>query len=219
MGLDKIRVPGEHMLFLKGIMGPIEAILTIPPILHTGSYLALLGHPHSLQGGTMHNKVVTTLARAFQETGIPSLRFNFRGVGKSVGVYDAGLGESEDMLLLLEGWKQQYPQSRFLIAGFSFGSYVAYRAAAQTKLVDLLLTIAPAVHHYDYKVFNEVPPNWYIIQGEEDEVVPAEKVFNFAASFKPPLPVIPFAETSHFFHGKLLPLKAEVIKIITQILG
>jgi uncharacterized protein len=213
---DKLNSAGEHAFFFEGGVGKIEAVLAVPPA-SIDNYVALLGHPHSLQGGSMTNKVVTTMARAFRELGIPSLRFNFRGVGASWGVYDAGIGESEDMLTLARLWREQYPNARFLFAGFSFGSYVAYRAAASFEH-DLLITVAPAVHHYDYQEFSPPPTPWYILQGDEDEVVPLQLVLDFAAQATPTLPVIRFAETGHFFHGKLLVLKPEIMTIVNQVI-
>lgn len=212
--VNKLNTIGEHPFIFSGLAGQLEAVLTVPPNRHE-SYVALLGHPHSLQGGTMNNKVVTTMARAFKEIGIPSLRFNFRGVGQSEGSYDAGIGESNDMLALMRLWQQEKPTARFLLAGFSFGSYVAYRAAAQSEQ-ELLITVAPPVHHYDYREFTPSPEPWLIMQGDEDEVVPLSLVLDFAAQSTPPLSVTRFAETSHFFHGKLLEFKDQLIKGISH---
>lgn len=205
--------PGEHALFLQGVAGRLEAVLTVPENIRSNE-VALLGHPHSLQGGTMNNKVVTTMARTFKDLGIPSLRFNFRGVGQSEGVYDAGIGESEDMLLLAREWQNQQPEAVFIFAGFSFGSYVTYRVAAQ-HAHRLLISIAPAVQNYNYAEFQPAPNPWLIVQGEEDEVVPPQLVFDFAAQSQPEIPVIRFAETTHFFHGKLIELKATLTDYIT----
>lgn len=209
---EKLEIPGEHSFVFNGAVGALEALITVPVEIKS-QFVALLGHPHSLQGGTMNNKVVTTMARVFKELGVISLRFNFRGVGQSSGLYDDGFGESEDMLLLLNQWQKERPNTRVFFAGFSFGSYVAYRAAAQSKS-ELLITIAPPVHHYDYREFHPAPNPWLIIQGEEDEVVPCSYVFEFAKESTPELPIIPFADTGHFFHGKLLELKAKLIDAI-----
>ncbi|KTD14620.1 alpha/beta superfamily transporter hydrolase [Legionella gratiana] len=211
---EKLAIPGEHPLFLQGIMGKLEAVLTVPEQNDT-EFIAFLGHPHSLQGGTMNNKVVTTLARVFKELGIPSLRFNFRGVGKSEGVYDAGQGESEDMLVLVRELQKEQPEKKLIFAGFSFGSYVVYRTAAQVDS-NLLITVAPPVHHYNYREFNPAPFPWIIVQGDEDEVVPPDLVVDFAAQSHPEIPVIRFADTSHFFHGKLIELKTKLIDCITS---
>ncbi|HHF7372805.1 alpha/beta hydrolase [Legionella bozemanae] len=209
---EKLAIPGEHALFLQGVIGKLEAVLTVPEQNHS-AFIAFLGHPHSLQGGTMSNKVVTTLARAFKELGIPSLRFNFRGVGQSEGVYDSGIGESEDMLVLVRELQKEQPEKKLIFAGFSFGSYVAYRAAAQSDS-QFLITIAPPVHHYDYREFNPAPYPWLMIQGDEDEVVPSALVFDFAFQSIPEIPVIRFANTGHFFHGKLIELKTILIEYI-----
>ena len=207
--IDKLSIPGEHVLSLQGRVGPLEAVLTVPPTIQSNQ-VAFLGHPHSLQGGTMNNKVVTTMARAFKELGIPSLRFNFRGVGQSEGVYDAGIGESDDMVALVAQWQKEQADAYFIFAGFSFGSYVAYRTASQCAGARLI-TLAPPVHHYDYKAFDVLPKSWLIIQPEDDEVVPANLVYEFAAGFNPPLHLVRFAQTSHFFHGKLIELKTQLI--------
>ncbi|KTD22240.1 transmembrane protein [Legionella lansingensis] len=209
---EKLYGPGEHPFVFTGAEGSLEGLLTVPDAVNH-HFVALLGHPHSLQGGTMNNKVVTTMARAFKELKIPSLRFNFRGVGQSSGSYDDGRGESEDMLLLLQDWQKEKKDVRVLFAGFSFGSYVAYRAAAQHPH-ELLITIAPPVHHYDYRGFQPAPHPWVIVQGDEDEVVSPSAVFDFAKESTPTLPVICFENTGHFFHGKLLELKAKLMDAI-----
>nr|HAT8714542.1 hypothetical protein [Legionella jordanis] len=209
---DKLNTSGEHPFLFQATVGLIEAVITVPAEVKS-NFVAFLGHPHSLQGGSMNNKVVTTLARIFKELGVPSLRFNFRGVGQSAGVYNDGIGESEDMLLLVNHWLLERPDTRLLFAGFSFGSYVAYRAAAQTHS-ELLITIAPPVHHYDYNEFHPAPHPWVIVQGDEDEVVPASFVFDFAEESTPQIPVITFKQTGHFFHGKLIELKDQLIPTI-----
>lgn len=210
--IEKLDSPGEHPLFLEGLAGQLEGILTVPEQVNT-AYVAFLGHPHSLQGGTMNNKVVTTMARAFKELGIPSLRFNFRGVGQSAGTYNDGIGESEDMIALVKQWQNEQVDVKLIFAGFSFGSYVAYRAAAQCEHTSLI-TIAPPVHHYDYREFNPSPNPWLIVQGDADEVVPFSCVMDFSKQSSPVVPVIEFANTGHFFHGKLLELKAHLIEYV-----
>lgn len=209
---DKLTIVGEHPFFFPGLSGQLEAVLTVPPAANQ-QVIALLGHPHSLQGGAMNNKVVTTMARAFKELAIPSIRFNFRGVGQSQGVYNAGIGESEDMLALMRLCQQQFKVTSFVFAGFSFGSYVAYRAAAQSTPA-LLITIAPPVHHYDYQEFVAYPEPWIVLQGDEDEVVPLSIVESFVEQFSPSLPLFRFRETSHFFHGKLVELKEVLVNAV-----
>jgi hypothetical protein len=207
-----LTVAGEHSITLEGQAGSLEAVFSVPESCST-QYAALIGHPHSLQGGTMNNKVVTTLARVFKELRIPSLRFNFRGVGQSAGSYDEGIGESEDMLLLAKAWQNKQPDLRFIFAGFSFGSYVAYRTAAQCPQ-SALITIAPPVHHYDYNEFQPDLASWLILQGDADEVVPYALVKEFAQQRATQLSMISFSDTSHFFHGKLIELKAQLIEYL-----
>lgn len=211
---NKLTEPGEHPFFFRGEAGEMEAILMVPHHCQTQT-IALLGHPHSLQGGSMNNKVVTTMARAFREMSIPSLRFNFRGVGLSAGIYDHGIGESNDMMTLFLLWQAIYPTARGIFAGFSFGSYVTYRVATQLSSA-LLLSVAPPVHHYNYRQFSPRPGQWHIFQGEQDEVVPLQTVLDFAANETPAIPVTCFKETTHFFHGKLLPLKNALIDVLQQ---
>jgi len=206
----KLKEPGEHAFYCTGGAGTIEAILNIPSPPFKEA-LALVGHPHSLQGGTMQNKVVTTTVRAFQAMGIPAIRFNFRGVGKSEGQFDNGIGESEDMLMLMQAWVQENPHTTLFFAGFSFGSYVAYRAAAQCQLGSLL-TIAPPIHHFNYEAFSFLPKPWFIIQGEQDAIVPLEVVLDFVGKHSM-IRLSRFPDTGHFFHGKLLDLKAEIMAL------
>ena len=204
--------PGEHLLVLPGNIGLLDVALTVPNNVDK-RYVAILGHPHSLQGGTMNNKVVTTLVRVFNDLHIASIRFNFRGVGQSSGSYDEGRGESDDMLLLANRWLKEQPDVQFIFAGFSFGSYVAYRAAANCQHA-LLITVAPAVHHYNYAEFSPAPTPWIVVQGDDDEVVPLPLVLDFIAKTSPAIPLLRFADTGHFFHGKLIELKSRLIEAI-----
>ncbi|WP_133139907.1 alpha/beta hydrolase [Legionella genomosp. 1] len=207
--VDKLNIPGEHPFSFEGDAGALEAVLNVPAQSMTPA-IAFLGHPHSLQGGSMNNKVVTTMARAFRERGIPSIRFNFRGVGESKGKYDEGIGESEDMLKLIQLYREAVPNAEVILAGFSFGSFVTYRSAAYCPH-RLLISIAPPVHHYDYSLFK--PHDWTIFQGDEDDVVPLSLVLDFAAR-EPQIELIRFADTGHFFHGKLLELKAALKQLL-----
>ncbi len=204
---------GEHPLTLSGLAGDLEAILTVPANAMTNMIL-FLGHPHSLQGGSMTNKVVTTLARSARDNHIPSLRFNFRGVGQSQGVFDNGIGESEDLIHLVQQVQKDNPACLFLFAGFSFGSYVTYRAAAQCPH-QLLLSIAPPVERFDYQSFSPPPYPWEIIMGESDEVVSFAEVEQFSNNHSPPIPLHRFADTGHFFHGQLVKLR-QTLDLIFQ---
>ncbi len=209
-----INIPGEHHGMLAGKTGLLEARLMVPEE-GKSQYFVLLGHPHSLKGGSMQNKVVTTLARMFREMGISSLRFNFRGVGASEGEFDAGIGEGEDMLALAQEVQHLSPETTLLFAGFSFGGFVAYRAATQIPN-GLLLTVAPPVNHFDFTAFESDPKPWVVLQGDEDEVISPDLVFEFAEERA--ISVLKFEETGHFFHGKLAELKTRVLDMLDDVL-
>ena len=159
----------------------------------------------------MDNKVVQTLARAFAELGFATLRFNFRGVGNSAGVFDDGIGETEDAAAVLAWGRAQVPQSTPLIAaGFSFGCFVQTLLLPRSR-PDQLVLVGPAVNRFQMP---EVAKDTIIIHGEEDDVVLLADVMNWARPQG--LPVTVFPGTGHFFHGRLTELKA-VIKRNCQI--
>lgn len=210
----ELKQAGEYPFQFKTQAGSMEGMLLVPEQVRD-QVVAILGHPHSLQGGSMNNKVVTTMARVFRDLGIASLRFNFRGVGNSEGQYDEGRGESEDMICLHDLWQKTFPESACFFAGFSFGSYVAYRAANQ-RAHQALISIAPPVHHYDYLEYKPSPAPWIIVQGEEDEVVPETIVKDFLQWHIPEPQYLLFPETGHFFHGKLGQLKEQLTAVLKQ---
>lgn len=202
---------GERLFSFLGPKGTLEGKIIVPN--ETKPYIAIIGHPHSLQGGTMENKVVTTAARACKDLGITSIRFNFRGVGNSSGTFDNGVGESEDMIMLANYCLQNFKSYKLLFIGFSFGSYVAYQSAMKVENA-LLITIAPPTPRYDYKKTTKSP--WVIIQGTNDEVVDYEDVASFATNESRGLELITFANTGHFFHGKLIELRESIKNIILK---
>jgi alpha/beta superfamily hydrolase len=164
-------------------------------------------HPHPLHGGTMHNKVVHTLARGFNELGLASVRFNFRGVGTSAGGFGHGAGESEDALAVIDWVRRVRPRDRVWLAGFSFGAYVALRAATRAGVAGLV-TVAPAVHLYDFAALALPPCPWLLVQGEADEIVPVTAVQAWLAGVSPPPATRFLPGVGHFFHQRLPDLKA-----------
>ena len=196
---------GHHSLILSNHPYNIEVAVYVPENVNT-NYVALVAHPHPLQEGTMDNKVVVTVARALAAINMPVIRFNFRGVGQSTGTFDKGLAETDDLIKLIKLWQTAYPQSEVYLAGFSFGSYVAFRAAQQI-IPKFLLLIAPPVQRFAY---HNLPTNCHptvIFQGIDDDVVAVNEVVKFAHEFQPHIPVERFEATGHFFHGKLIALK------------
>ncbi len=170
--------------------------------------VALLCHPHPLHGGTLDNKVVQTLARAFVQLGWRAVRFNFRGVGESAGRWDDGAGEIDDAMQVLSAVRQN--DEPVAVGGFSFGAYVASHVA-QRLSSDVecrrLVLIGLAVTHFEPAA---VSADTLVLHGERDEVVPLSAVLDWARPMSLPVTVMPGA--GHFFHGQLAPLKHWVLR-------
>ena len=193
---------------IDGPAGLIEVVTEDPAMPPVG--LAVIAHPHPLMGGTMDNKVVHTLVRAFVLQGWRAVRFNFRGVGQSESAWDEGRGETADMLAVL-AHHQTDPAMRGLpvaLAGFSFGGYVAAQAYAQLALAAAdqpaatvpaqLVLISPATSRFEVP---KVPAQTLVVEGEEDDVVPLASVLDWARPQGLPVTVVP--GTGHFYHGQL----------------
>jgi hypothetical protein len=201
-------VPRAEPLVIPGPAGAIEALLEQPQQPSGG--IAVVCHPHPLHGGTMLNKVVYTLARAFQELGLATLRFNYRGVGASAGSYDNGRGETEDALAVIAHGQARWPGAELSLGGFSFGAMVALRAAARVPAVRLV-TVAPAVGRPEPVPLSRPACPWLIVQGDADEIVDCQQVRKFAAGFEPAPRLKMLPGVDHFFHGRLHELHGAVI--------
>jgi alpha/beta superfamily hydrolase len=199
----------EQPVAFTGPAGAIEGVLDLP-VGGEPAFLAVVCHPHPLHGGTMHNKVAHTLARALREQGGAALRFNFRGVGASVGVHDGGIGETGDALAAAAEMRERWPVLPLVLAGFSFGAGVALRAAA-TVQPDWLVCIAPAVDRVPLDGFVAPACPWLILQGDADEVVDPASVVRWAgeAPGAPQLVLLP--GVGHFFHGQLHALREQLL--------
>jgi len=172
--------------------------------------VVIVCHPHPQHGGTMDNKVVTTLMRTYRDLGVHVLRFNFRGVGKSEGIFDNAKGELDDLLAAIEWAKNNLPESPLLLAGFSFGSSIAARASYSVGRLRHLTLVAPPVERYDYDrdgIFNAPV---CVVQGDQDERVIAQGVYDWVAQLHSPAELIRYPEASHFFHGFLSQLKTDL---------
>jgi len=187
---------------IDGPAGPLEVVINAP---ETPRAIALIAHPHPQQGGTLDNKVVQTLAKAFFALDHVAVRFNFRGVGQSAGTFDAGEGETEDALAALSFAQSRYAlQGPPALAGFSFGSFVQTRVAKRITAGRMVL-VGPAVGRFAVET---VPADTIVIHGEEDDVVLLADVFAWARPQQ--LPIVVFPGTGHFFHGRLLQLQQVV---------
>jgi alpha/beta superfamily hydrolase len=193
---------------LDGPTGCIEASVEDPGI-PTAPY-AILCHPHPQFGGTMDNKVVTTVARALQSCGMPTVRFNFRGVGASAGTFDAGRGETADALAVASWGERRWPGRPLLLAGFSFGAYVAMRVA-QSRTLCRLITIAPPVGRFDFSSLGAPDCPWLTVQGDADDVVDPQAVLAWVGATSPAARVLMLRGVGHFFHGHLHELRDAVI--------
>ncbi len=203
---------------LQGPAGDLEARLDYPA---GGSVdpaapgaFAVVCHPHPLFGGTLTNKVVHTLARAFNDAGMPSVRFNFRGVGASAGTHDGGAGEVQDALAAVRYGRGRWPQARLWLAGFSFGAAVAVRACGEAAPVGLV-AVAPAVDRMDIAAVRLACP-MLVVLGDADDVVSPQRMLEWARGLEPApaLQVLPGA--GHYFHGRLPDLHDSVTAFLNQ---
>lgn len=198
-------------LLLPGPAGAIEAAVGIPEPKDARAGIAIICHPHPLLGGggSMRNKVVTMLERALRELGLTTLRFNFRGVGASQGSYDEGSGETEDLLALAAWVQQSRPSDALWLAGFSFGSYVAARAAPQLP-VRQMISVAPPVGRWDFSALASPLCPWLVIMGEADDVVDPAAVYAWVAAQPEPPTLTRMPDTGHFFHRRLMDLRGAI---------
>ena len=196
---------GESRTTIAGPVGALEVALNQPAEPPRG--IALVAHPHPLQGGTLDNKVAQTLAKTFVALGYASIRFNFRGVGKSEGGFDDGIGETDDAFAALEFARTQFSSLAAtppVLAGFSFGSYVQSRVAAQI-VPERMVLVGPAVNRF---TADTLPADTIVIHGEQDDVVALADVFAWARPQQ--LPVVVFPGCGHFFHGRLPQLQRTI---------
>ena len=188
---------------IDGPAGALELVVNAPTAPVAG--IALIAHPLPTEGGTLDNKVVYTLAKTFFSLGYASIRFNFRGVGASVGTFDEGSGETDDALAALGYAKRRFGNAEpVVLAGFSFGSFVQTRVAHRVSAERMVL-IAPAVNRFPTE---RVPPETIVVHGEEDDIVPLADVLGWARPQE--LPIMVFPGCGHFFHGRLPQLQRVV---------
>ena len=195
---------------IAGPVGAIECAIDSPAAGFEGPRrgMALVCHPNPTQGGTMDNKVVQTLARAFVQLGYRAVRFNFRGIGKSEGVWDAGQGEVDDALAVLAALRGA--DETFVLAGFSFGGFITSQVAQRLpkgQVAERLVLVGPATSRFDTA---PVPADTLVIHGEIDDVVPLSSVLDWARPQSLPVVVVP--GVGHFFHGQLPLLKSIVVR-------
>lgn len=207
-------VPRPEPLELQGPVGRLEAVIEDPSPGTAPKAFLVVCHPHPLHGGTMTNKVVTTLARTAHALGVPSLRFNFRGVGASEGAFDEGRGETLDALTAVSSGRQRWPDAELWLAGFSFGGVVALRASTTrgVGVVSRLVTVAPALGRNFGSVREISVPScpWLVVQGDADEVIDGDLVIDWAGQIEPAPQLAVMPGVGHYFHGHLPALQETV---------
>lgn len=195
-------------LLVAGPAGDIECAIDAPGSAGAPRGVAVICHPHPVHGGTLDNKVVQTLARAFVQLGYRTARFNFRGVGRSGGAWDEGRGEVDDALAVIAALREV--GRPLALAGFSFGGYVASRAALRLPegaRPERLALVGPATSRFDTA---PVPADTLVIHGETDDIVPLQSVLDWARPQALPVTVVP--GVGHFFHGQLPLLRNLVVR-------
>jgi len=209
----------EQSIMIAGPSGDLEAMI------HQGNsdgyfaerqYCAIVCHPHPLHGGTMDNKVVTTLMRTYRDVGIHTVRFNFRGVGRSEGTFDHAVGEVDDLLAVVHWVTDNLPQSTLLLAGFSFGSSVAAQASYRVANLRHLTLVAPPIERYPYDRDQQFSVPLCVVQGDRDERVFAEGVYAWQQQLYSASTLLRYPEAGHFFHGYLSALKADLTQVLLQ---
>lgn len=211
-------------LLIPGPAGPIEALLGAPASALENPAFAVICHPHPLFGGAMSNKVAYQLAASAQKAGLHALRFNFRGVGRSAGQHDQGLGETGDTEFLVDWMRQTFParfaDARVVLMGFSFGAWVSVRAAASVRPV-AQVSIAPPFGKYVGDT--AVPPRpacpWLVVHGLDDEVVDYAQTKAVLDAYVPPPELVTLDGVGHFFHGRLAEVGGIVQPFLSRHLG
>ena len=200
--------------FIPGPTGKLEAIISEPSVPFTKAIV--ICHPNPLFAGTMHNKVAHTIARAAAKLNYLTVRFNFRGVGKSEGTHDYGKGETEDTLAVMQWVQENFKDISLSLAGFSFGGFVAANAASRMP-VETLITVAPSAENFDFNQLGPINCPWLIIQGEADEIIPPHYIYDFVATRKPTPTLIRLPNVTHFFHGHLTLLQTIIMDYLEKL--
>lgn len=193
-------MPSEFLREIPGPMGLLEALLDLPG--GDVRAVAVLGHPHPLYGGTLHTKALYQAAKAMTRIGVAALRFNFRGVGRSAGTFDSGLGEQDDFVAAIDFAQGRFPGVPIWAAGMSFGSWIAMATGAADARVSLLLGIAPPVDRYEFDALRTCTLPKFIIHGESDELISIKDIRKFYAQLPEPKEIAVIEDANHLFEGK-----------------
>ena len=208
------KAPTKEQLFIDGPAGRLQAILEIPVETEPEGTVVVC-HPHPQHGGTMHNKVAHTLARAFLRSGYVALRFNFRGTEESEGVFDEGEGELDDALAACDWLTARFPGSAPWLARFSFGAAMAVKAAAKVNCTGLV-SVAPAISRFAAGLETQPDCPWLIVQGDKDELVDVDETIDWVNGLVPGPELLIIPDGEHFFHGRLNELREAVQSFVDE---
>jgi alpha/beta superfamily hydrolase len=204
-------------IFIPGPAGRLQALLESPSG-EPASGTVVVCHPHPQHGGTMHNKVAHTLARAFLRLGFHALRFNFRGTEESEGHFDNGIGELDDALRVVAWARERGLPGPLWLAGFSFGAAIAVRAAAATEVAGLI-SVAPAISRFAAGLATQPTCPWLVLQGDEDELVELDETIDWFNGLEPGPELRIMQGAEHFFHGRLTELRGAVQSFVESVSG
>jgi len=205
-------VISNHCL-LDGPQGNLEAIINIPKNSKTFAHYAVICHPHPLHEGSMSNKIVHTIAKTLTKNNIPSVQFNFRGVGKSEGEFDNAIGEQQDLIAVEKAIHSLFPQQSLYLAGFSFGAYVALHTQA-TLNAEKLILVAPPIRTLNFSDPPYPTCPCLLIQGLDDDVIDSSATINWAENSNADITISKHKNVGHFFHGHLVELSRTIESFI-----
>ncbi len=198
------------MVFVPGPVGELESIFSF--VAKKVTHLAILCHPHPLYGGTMHNKVVYSMAMALNSIGYATVRFNFRGVGRSAGSFNHGIGEQKDVEAVIDHFHKLYPDAIKIVGGFSFGSKVGLMAANRDERIAAVIGVGVTVDVADFSFLNDYERPKLIVQGSEDQYGQVDAVREWFRHLKDPKKLVIIEGAPHLYDGKLTELKNAIIQ-------
>lgn len=206
--LQHVEIPAPH--------GRLEGLLRLPDEEGASQMVAVVCHPHPVYGGTMHNKTVFRLAQALNEVGMPTLRFNFRGVGESTGSYDEGEGEQDDVRAALDFLQGQFPDAPLCVAGFSFGSWVGLRVGCADERVRQLVGAGVPTRLLSVQALAQCARPKLIVQGELDQYGPQGDLLPWFESIPEPKHLEVVVGSDHYFTNHLDALSDAVTRYFRQ---
>ncbi len=199
----------SEMVFIPGPEGELEGIFSY--VSKKVTHLAVLCHPHPLYGGTMHNKVIYSMAMALNQIGYATVRFNFRGVGRSSGAFNHGIGEQRDVEAVLDHFHHLYPEAVLVVGGFSFGSKVGLLAASRDERVSAVIGTGVTVDVADFSFLFDYEKPKLMIQGSNDQYGSLSSIQEWFIKLPEPKKLVIIDGAVHLFDGKLAELKNAII--------